>query len=119
MSSLRECLLDEKAPIAKRMRSVFLIRQLDGDEAVSVLSGALTSPSVLLGHEAAYVMGQMRNPRAIPYLTAALENSSLDSIVRHEAGEALGAICSPDSLPVLGDILSQSHVDLIGTRKIR
>jgi deoxyhypusine monooxygenase len=87
--------------VAKQMRTVFELKQLGGEAAIDCLAGALTSPSVLLGHEAAYVMGQMQNPHAIPALTAALENASLDPIVRHEAAEALGAICDPQSLEVL------------------
>jgi len=56
---------------------------------------------VLLAHEVAYVMGQMQNPYAVPFLVETLENESLHPMVRHEAAEALGALAQDSSLPVL------------------
>lgn len=63
----------------------------------------LADPSPLLKHELAYVLGQMRNPLAIPTLEAVLvnEKGSHCSMVRHEAAEALGALSSQSSLPLL------------------
>lgn len=40
--------------------SVFLIRQIGGHKAIDALCTALDSPSVLLSHEAAYVLGKLR-----------------------------------------------------------
>ena len=45
---------------------------------------------VLLKHEVAYVLGQMRLENAIETLINVLSNSLENEIVRHEAGEALG-----------------------------
>jgi len=101
IDNLRKGVLDERAPIAKRTRSVFKLRQLGGKDAIDALAPVLQSKSVLLSHEAAYAMGQMQNPYAIPILSATLADSKLDSIVRHEAGEALGAIGQPSALPIL------------------
>ena len=112
------CLLDEKEPIAKRMRTVFLLKQIGSEEAIAALAKALPSPSVLLAHETAYCMGQLRNTYAIPFLTAALEDSKLDTIVRHEAGEALGAICSPESIPVLEKYVNSDIRELAETCQI-
>lgn len=62
---------------------------------------ALTDPSSLLAHEVAYCLGQLQLKEAIPFLSSALENASLNSMVRHEAGEALGALGDPSVLPLL------------------
>lgn len=45
---------------------------------------ALQDPSVLLAHEVAYVLGQMQNPYATPYLIQTLTNESIHPMVRHE-----------------------------------
>ena len=57
--------------------------------------------SALLRHEIAFVLGQMKDPYAIPFLTSVLEDLGENSMVRHEAGEALGAIGDPCALEVL------------------
>lgn len=44
----------------------------------------LSSPSVLLSHECAYVLGQMQDSYASPALIATLENKKIDPVVRHE-----------------------------------
>ena len=63
----------------------------------------LADPSPLLKHELAYVLGQIKNPLAIPTLEAVLvnEQGAHCSMVRHEAAEALGALSSESSLPLL------------------
>lgn len=63
----------------------------------------LADPSPLLKHELAYVLGQIKNPLAIPTLEAVLVNAdgAHCSMVRHEAAEALGALSSESSLPLL------------------
>jgi deoxyhypusine monooxygenase len=53
-----------------------------------MMSIAVGSPSVLLGHEIAFVLGQIQNPYAVPFLTQTLENRDINPIVRHE-------VCSP------------------------
>ena len=55
----------------------------------------------LLRHEFAYVLGQMRDSRALSALESTLCSSDEDIMVRHECAEALGAIGSSSSLPVL------------------
>jgi deoxyhypusine monooxygenase len=63
----------------------------------------LNDPSPLLKHELAYVLGQLRNDKAIPTLEGVLVNAEGKhcSMVRHEAAEALGALSSESSLPLL------------------
>ncbi|KAL7554834.1 hypothetical protein ACHAWF_018376 [Thalassiosira exigua] len=55
----------------------------------------------LLRHEFAYVLGQLRDARAIPALEHTLLKDTDDTMVRHECAEALGAIGSPLSIPAL------------------
>jgi hypothetical protein len=45
---------------------------------------AFVDPSALLKHELAYVLGQMKNPYAIPILNKTLEDLTEDPMVRHE-----------------------------------
>jgi deoxyhypusine monooxygenase len=118
VKDLQLCLKDEKAPIAKRMRSVFLLRQKGGKEAIDALASGFGTPSVLLGHEIAFVMGQMRDPLAVPYLTKILENKDENAIVRHEAAEALGAIGLHESLSLLEKYASDSAIEVADTCKI-
>ena len=111
----RACLLDQKEHVAKRNRCIFLLRAIGGHEAVEALAAALEDPSVLLAHEVGFVLGQMRDPHAVPFLTAALENEALDPIVRHESAEALGAIGLPESLPVLERFSADPRVEVAET----
>lgn len=75
----------------------------DPHKEFSLTASGLADPSPLLKHELAYVLGQMRNPLAIPTLEAVLinEQGAHCSMVRHEAAEALGALSSQSSLPLL------------------
>src|SRR5262249_12949477 len=100
-SQLDGAIRDETAPISKRMRSCFLLKQLGDTAAIEALASGLRSPSVLLAHECAYCMGQLQNKHAISFLTAVLEDTTMHPIVRHECAEALGAIGSMDSMPIL------------------
>ena len=76
----------------QRMRALFALRNIGGKDAVEALAAAYSSKSALLKHEIAYVMGQMQDPHAVPYLIERLEDMEEDLMVRHEAAEALGAI---------------------------
>lgn len=57
----------------------------------------LQKDSVLLRHEAAYVLGQLGDASAIEPLRQILLDETEDEIVRHEAAEALAALRSDDS----------------------
>jgi len=56
-----------------------------------------------LKHELAYVLGQIKNPKAVPHLEAVLIDADgfQGEMVRHEAAEALGALSSVHSLELL------------------
>jgi len=88
-------------PLSERMRAIFTLKSMGSDEAVDVLKNGMYDESVLLGHEVAYCLGQMKNPHAVPALIDVLKNEGIDSMVRHEAAEALGAIGERDCIPVL------------------
>ncbi|HLF16375.1 MAG TPA: HEAT repeat domain-containing protein [Candidatus Thermoplasmatota archaeon] len=98
---LRAQLLDRALPMFKRMRAVFALRNRGGADAVEALAAAFRDPSALLRHEVAYVLGQMGDPHAVPFLTAVLRRTGEHVMVRHECAEALGAIGMPESVPVL------------------
>lgn len=84
LESQAKLLVNTKAAIAKRMRCIFMIKHIGGDEAVKVLASALKSESVLLSHEIAYVLGQMQRESALPFLIDCLEDENVNVIVRHE-----------------------------------
>ena len=112
---MRTC--DGSIPLATRMRSLWKLRD-DGnfaihclsclpdhchrgspcsagtEEALDALMLGLADDSALLRHEICYVLGQLRQAKAIPVLVSLLE-ADRDVMVRHEAAEALGAIADP------------------------
>ena len=92
IESLRSSLCDEDLRMFLRMRALFSLRNIGGEQSVEALAAAFQSDSALLKHEIAYVMGQMQNQAAIPYLISRLEDENENVMVRHEAAEAIGAI---------------------------
>lgn len=86
----KSTLLDKNTHIAKKMRSLFYLRNIKTEESALILCEAFKDTSVLLKHEVAYVLGQMLLDCTIPVLIEVLNNENEDEIVRHEAGEALG-----------------------------
>jgi deoxyhypusine monooxygenase len=118
-AELVECLNNEASPISKRMRTVFLLKQLGSADCVTALCNSLNSPSVLLAHECAYVLGQMRNRLAIPSLVQYLSNQLVDPIVRHECAEALAAIGEyEESISILKQFLSDPAQEVRDTCEI-
>ena len=101
VADLRARLVDTGLPMFQRMRCVFTLRNLGGPAAVEALAAAFADPSALLRHEVAYVLGQMQDAHAVPFLTAVLEKPHEHVMVRHECAEALGAIGREESIPVL------------------
>ncbi|KAJ3133973.1 deoxyhypusine hydroxylase [Physocladia obscura] len=89
------------APLKQRFRALFTLKSVKSNRAVDIIARGFADPSVLLRHELAYVLGQMKNPHAIPILNNVLATLSEDPMVRHEAAEALGAIGQESSLEIL------------------
>jgi deoxyhypusine monooxygenase len=112
VAELRSRLLDRSLPMFQRMRAVFSLRNRGGPEAVEALAAAFEDPSALLRHELAYVLGQMGDPHAVPFLTAVLRKEGEHVMVRHECAEALGAIGQPESVPVLRQYLSDPNPEV-------
>jgi len=112
VAALRAQLLDRGLPMFQRMRAVFSLRNRGGAEAVEALAAAFDDPSALLRHELAYVLGQMGDPHADPFLTAVLRKADEHVMVRHECAEALGAIGSASSVAVLQEFLHDPHPEV-------
>eukprot|EP01018_Ginkgo_biloba_P034187 Gb_33072 [translate_table: standard] len=98
-------LSDQSLPISQRFRALFSLRNLRGAIPREALISATKDPSNLLAHEAAFALGQMQDPGAVPALKDVLEDYSLHPIVRHEAAEALGAIGLDEYVPLLQNCL--------------
>ncbi len=80
-------------------------------ENVMNLLGPQTK-SILIRHEACYVLGQMKDKRAVPLLTKILEDPNEHEITRHEAAEALGAIGDDGALDCLCQYTGHESVPL-------
>ena len=88
VSNLRNTICDEDEKMFQRMRALFALRNIGGEESVDALAAAFGSASALLKHEIAYVLGQMQDDHAVPHLIERLEDLDEDVMVRHEAAEA-------------------------------
>lgn len=117
---LKAVLLDLTKPIAQRMRSIFYLRTIGGDDAVETLCAALANKegTTLFRHEIGYVLGQMQAASAVPTLLKVLQDPEDDPIVRHECGEALGAIAEPSTLPVLEALCADHRKEVAETCQI-
>ena len=73
----------------------------DANAVTDLVALFRSTGSVLLRHEVAYVLGQMQQRDAIPFLEGLLTDQTENPITRHEAAEALGAIQAPESVAVL------------------
>merc|ERR1712137_647805 len=92
IAPIQAALASVETPLPERFRAVFTLKNLGGPLAIKALATAFTDESVLLKHEVAYAIGQMRDPVAIEILKGLLSDPNEHPVVRHEAGEALGAI---------------------------
>ena len=79
---------------------------------IDIISRALNDDSALLKHELAYVLGQIKDTRALPRLEEVLSDEKEHAMVRHEAAEAMGAISSPSALPVLQKYLHDDDISI-------
>ncbi|KAK7056908.1 deoxyhypusine hydroxylase [Paramarasmius palmivorus] len=108
LKALEESLLNTsgKVPLHNRFRSLFTLKSLKSEEAVTIISKGFQDQSALLKHELAYCLGQLKRTSALPVLEAVLRDTKEDPMVRHEAAEAMGAISSADSIPILKEFLA-------------
>ncbi|BGP00823.1 Deoxyhypusine hydroxylase [Rhodotorula toruloides] len=98
-----------EVPLAQRFRALFTLKSLGGDRAIEVIGKGFDGESALLGHELAYCLGQLKDPKALPILTKVLEDDKEHPMVRHEAAEAMGAIGSEEALPALRKYLKHEN----------
>lgn len=84
-----------------RYRALFSLRNHGGRDAALALATGLKDSSALFKHEIAYVLGQMKEPAAIPALTQSLRDLSENAMVRHECAEALGSIATEECMVTL------------------
>ena len=110
VASLRDTLCDEDERMFQRMRALFALRNIGGNDAVEALANAFNSSSALLKHEVAYVLGQMQDDHAVPYLIERLEDIEEDVMVRHEAAEALGAIGNRVAMATLEKFVDDKQI---------
>jgi deoxyhypusine monooxygenase len=115
---LAAAITDESMPIAKRMRSCFLLKQLGDLPSIEVLAKGLRSPSVLMAHECGYVLGQLQNQLALPFLRECLADRTLNPIVRHECAEAMGAIGAMESMEMLVEYSTDASQEVAETCQI-
>lgn len=85
-----ELVQNTKTCVSAKTRALFHLRCLDTEEAALALQKCITGTSVLIDHEVAYILGQMKQPTTVPFLFSLAENKSISPIIRHEAIEALG-----------------------------
>jgi deoxyhypusine monooxygenase len=107
-----------KTSLAKRFRALFALRNTVCEESINLIVQAFKDNSALLKHEVAYVLGQMQQKIAIPFLIQVLENTAEHEMVRHEAAEALGALGCPSSIPFLQKYLNDPSKSVAETCEI-
>lgn len=118
-------LQDESANLKSRFRALFELRNINTDAAVREIEMAFSTDSVLLKHELAYVLGQMQNTTALPFLRRVLESEQEDVVVRHEAAEAIATFGNPEYICVLEKYTgpntpkSLAETCLVGIQNIR
>lgn len=110
VADLRTTICDEDEKMFQRMRALFALRNIGGEDSVEALAAAFGSASALLKHEIAYVLGQMQDDHAVPHLIERLEDLDEDVMVRHEAAEALGAIGNRSAMVTLEKFVNDEEI---------
>lgn len=103
IQGLQACLCDPAVDLFERYRSMFALRNIGGEGAVSALCEGMRSEtsSALFRHEVAFVLGQLQSPTSTETLAHFLRDTNEHEMVRHEAAEALGSIATPESEAIL------------------
>jgi len=65
---LLERIKSEEASISFKIRGLFHFRNLNSEEAALCIQECYSHDSVLLDHEIAYILGQMKQPCSVPFL---------------------------------------------------
>jgi HEAT repeat protein len=88
------------------------VRALDGQSFAGKLCAALRHPEPQTAVRAAWILGERREPSAVPDLIRVLQ-STQDSFLAEAAAEALGKIGDPMALPAL------KNAARLGTVRVR
>lgn len=99
--------LDQRFRVLFTLKGLAALSSDQSERVIEIISKGFGDDSALLKHEMAYVLGQIKDRRALPHLDRVLRDHSQHAMVRHEAAEAMGAISSPESLPVLRKYLAE------------
>lgn len=105
VSEWEKQLTDPSLSLFDRYRALFALRNHGSKESALALVSGFRDSSVLFKHEVAYVLGQMKEPAAVPGLTHQLQDLSENPMVRHECAEALGSIATKECLATLETFL--------------
>lgn len=106
-SEIASILADPNCSVQKRYNALFEARSFLGpEETVDAILGLLQphTPSILLRHEACYVLGQVGHSNALPRLREIVADLSEHEITRHEAVEALAALGDKEAMNLLTDV---------------
>jgi deoxyhypusine monooxygenase len=95
-------LTNTNLPLSHRFQVLF---QLKAVHSIQGIATALKDKSVLFKHEVCYVLGQLKDPEALPLLYSVLADVQENEMVRHEAAEAIGAIGQVESITNLKEFL--------------
>ncbi|KAK1347189.1 hypothetical protein LUQ84_003376 [Hamiltosporidium tvaerminnensis] len=110
INKARDILNGKHYNISQKMRALFFLRNINNTESVLSIMSAFHNESVLLKHELAYVLGQMRDPTCIQTLKDVLSNTAENEIVRHEAAEALGNFLDKNDIDFLKSFLKDISI---------
>lgn len=105
VEELQQILMNEKESLFNRYRAMFSLRNLRTKEAVLAICTGLKDNSALFRHEVAFVLGQLQDENAIPFLSENLKDPIEHEMVRHECAEALGAIANEKCVEILTEYL--------------
>ena len=95
-----------------RTRSVCILADLAGEEAVNPISQVLAGDGdALVRHEAAFSLGQLGFTTAVNALSQAV-TSDPSFFVRHEAAVALGVIGSEKARKILNEALNDKNEEV-------
>nr|NVI76113.1 nero [Cucujiformia] len=84
INKLKLMIIDENLSLFEKYRAMFALRNIASKETINILGEALDHGSALFKHEIAFVLGQLQNDTAVPYLKKKLEDIKENEMVSHE-----------------------------------
>lgn len=114
-------LFELKVSYERRIQTIFSLLKDYNQITFDALEFCLKNdPSPIVRHEAAYVLGEMKDKRGVKFLIKAIENDT-DKFVVHEATLALsnlGKLAMPEGKIVIEKLLSDQDPDILDTAEI-